>query len=385
MRSHPPDYSTPLPSMTSSVYMRARPLLWTADDVVRDSRVHISAQQLQRQASLDAGFRVPESTTHAPMSQLRQLPPWRRPSVTNITFPLATDEVRTSLGREQTYRMPCGAPLSPTVAPPSYASPMHSHYADTHSHRSHMDPPPPYMPDDVSFRCSMPGGYPPSPTMEHATYQVPSHPPSPRRCARRTCGSLPHATSEEHLLSCCCQNCFSATPSSHPRHAFDHPLVPGCVASPIGQCHHATSATVHISCRCPSSSPSSSFPQAECCRAIQPQTTSRAYSSTRGSLSGVMHFSVPLPHGSSCHCTPQAWSSDWLTYKLASSFTRLLPFLILVPFVLYAIPTLSPSCSSSCSNRSSASQSWNSPLLWRALSGLLTYVFRVLKDVDVKM
>ncbi|KAM5544823.1 hypothetical protein V8D89_001721 [Ganoderma adspersum] len=92
----------------------------------------------------------------------------------------------------------------------------------------------------------------------------------------------------------------------------------------------------------------------------------------------VVNISIALPPP--CASPHQ----DWLYQRISSLCTILIPLAVIVPIGAYVFSTVLPSSRPPSSSSVSASL-LHGPLVWRALSSLLSYVFRTMKDADVKI
>ena len=90
----------------------------------------------------------------------------------------------------------------------------------------------------------------------------------------------------------------------------------------------------------------------------------------------IVNISIALP--SPCSSLHQ----KWFYHCISSLCTFIVPFIFLIPLGVYAFSALLPSTRASSSSSSSL---LHGPLIWRALSSLLSCVFRMMRDADVKI
>ncbi|RPD54806.1 hypothetical protein L226DRAFT_263694 [Lentinus tigrinus ALCF2SS1-7] len=340
---------------TLDLHMRARPLLWSIDDVARDSvvltdAVHESQHHIARRRS---NAPSPASVTASgPVGE--KLPPWRRPSITRSAFPSV-----------QGY----AAPAAYVEVDPNNTT--HPGHAFSDSPPAYAPPPPPpsrFCQETSPQMCPIPGAYPPSPVRE---CRPPSYPPSPTR---------PHYY----------QRGLDSRYSPPPPPAYSS-AVP----------HH------HASCRC---STGTGVPQYDvACGGLgftvqPPSTSSISYQSPCSHLSythGVNHAPPPLVTTSHSHMhnpVPGAVPLPLhITIALQSGCPARKPYtafvvpltltlLLLIPLSVVIASMLSSGAGHGHGGRSSSSSSSvHASLIWRVVSSLLSYVFRALGDGDGKL
>ncbi|KAI0692466.1 hypothetical protein C8T65DRAFT_745126 [Cerioporus squamosus] len=304
---------------TAGVYMRARPLLWSVDDVAR------------------------ESTSVTPTSSPRDredLPPWRRPSITRCAFPPAT--------------VPGKAP-QPASRHSSIPNP--SAQAHPATGRAYDDAPPSYAEMSMSPQmCPVPGAYPPSFVAAEAPQcRPPSYPPSPTAYRQRCYSDL--WRSSPPAYSSAVQSCSAHLPCDGAAAGLGLTIQQAggpypSSTSPLPACPHSHSSYTHVP--------------------IQ--------SSLLGahSLPHAMHVTIALQPGCAARKHSAASYGSFLL-PLAAAILLFVSLSFGVAGVL--------SCGAGYGSRASSSNSSSvhASLIWRALSSLLSYVFRVLGDGDGKL
>ena len=373
---------------TTGFYMRARPLVWGSDELSLAPHAPKSFHRPFQAVEAHDDLRL-EDLSHRP--SIEQRPPWRRLSITHAAFPPSPNIALHVATPEQGY-LTMARRHNPTSLPHYSNIPENSTQPDaspTRSTRSfsrslsqmspfvRMDPPPPYVPRDTpdSPPYTMPGGYPPSPTTCSANHMTQSspYPPSPARCA--TLQREAHLSpSDVHPSSCCCSLSRSATCTFVPECSPPSPCRPLTIS-----CEHDDAVTVRITPHAQLSSCSRWLTSSRhpACHGRSPSTAHCPHTSRWGS--NVMQVAILLRPDSHCGCPNR---QDMPKRKSPFSCSYILPFALLLPFMLFMmwiVPSRPPS------SHAPPSHTLTSPLFWRALSSLLSYVFRMLRDVDTKM
>ncbi|TFK82194.1 hypothetical protein K466DRAFT_311187 [Polyporus arcularius HHB13444] len=206
--------------------------------------------------------------------------------------------------------------------------------------------------------CSIPGAYPPSPVGAEAPQrQLPSYPPSPAGCYQRHRSDSsrsplpgysstiqnPHyqpfsGTTNPHL---CCGSAAATGVGLTIQQPYESSILPP------SQCPHSGHISTIIPVYFPPSPPSD-----------------------------TMHISIALQSG----CSARNHSAT--TY---GSFLLPLAAAILLLVSLSFGMTTFLSCGASTGSHAPSSSSVHASLIWRALSTLLSYVFRSLGDRDGKL
>ncbi|KAI1792137.1 hypothetical protein LXA43DRAFT_362063 [Ganoderma leucocontextum] len=340
------------------IYMRARPMIWDSTSSAATATAH-EAHRFGNDA-----HHLP--TSAHPDLKCSGLPPWRRPSVAQVAFQKAPTY------HGHVFRPYTHTPASQFDAVPrhhvpqslAYPPPPHRHPNPYLASNARIDPSSEHLSsmETPLSAYSMPGTYPPSPpsTSISPSYDFPeSCRSTPRRHTGQRQGSLTRRTRIHHG----CESCYPSPPASPSSSIRTDSTCSSPNFSPGLDLHlflhtpsHSSSALPHESIGVPAHTMRLSIPPPS---PMQPS---------------VVNISIALPSPCSSH------RHDRFYHRASSLCTILIPLACLMSLMVYAFGAVFPP-----TRPSSSSSLLHAPLVWRALSGLLSYVFRMMKDADVKI
>ena len=363
--ARPPKIDHLLNPVPPGIYMRARPMIW---DSISSAATSCEAQRLVNEAHRSQTSAHPDSTRSG-------LPPWRRPSIAHVAFQAAQMDRGDVFGPYKHYPNPAprfdSVPRHHLSRSLTYPSPHKRHTNPYATANASMDPRSELIPSWDTY--VMPGTYPASPP---STNSPPSYDFPDTCCSTAKChpmqreGSLLRRPSSIHRGF---DSCYPSPPSSPSSSVYTDSTYSSPSSSPAFD--------LHLSLYTPSHSSSAPHHEGTAASAhtmrlsIPPPATP---SSAMQHQPSVVNISIALPPP--CSSPHQ----DWLYHRISSLCTILLPLAVIIPIGVYVFNTVLPSSRPPSTSSSSASL-LHGPLVWRALSSLLSYVFRTMKEADFKI